>query len=156
LRKRGYSKKVKALGAGIIILEVATVILFLVALYSNALTLASVFRSVQSVQTAVSNGNGLGITGTGQEQAFDLPNVSNDGFLPVTMSLNVIFQKNGVSVGSLSKSVTIDPHTSRDFSIPLGTIANAANGASSVNVHFEISSIYGLVGGGATATLSRS
>ena len=156
MRKRGYSKKVRILGAGIIVLELATVVLFLVALYSNGLTIASVFRSVQSVQTAAANGKGLGITGTGPQQAFDLPNVSNDGFLPVTLTLKLIFQKNGVSTVPLSKSVTIDPHTSQDFIIPLGAIASDANGASSVNVQFEISSIYGLVGGGATATLTRS
>ena len=162
MAKRGYSKKVRALGAGIIILEVATVIVFLLAVYSNAITVSSVFRSLATTGNGVQSGNGplfvQNATVDGQrQQAFVLPSITNDGFLPVTLSLNAIFlNSQGQTISTaLNKNVTIAAHSSTDFIIPLGQLTSIANGASAVKIHFEISSVYGLVGGGLTATVSK-
>jgi hypothetical protein len=154
--KHRYSGKVRALGYGIILLEIATVALLFLAVYSNARVVTSVASSLYSIK-----GNGFGLenyTSNGQvEHAFVIPNVSNNGYLTVTMSVNwAFFNSLGNTVGNpLSESISIAPGQSQPLVLPIGLSIRDISGISGVHISLGISSISGLVGGGLSVTYTR-
>lgn len=155
--KRGYSRKIKVLGYGIILLEAGTVVVFLLAVYSMAITGVSLSQSVYS---NYSNGKTFGlqnVTTNGQvQQAFVLPGVTNRGFFPVSLSITAVFLNayHQAYGAPYTDSVTVAAGQSRDFVIPVTSLV-AANNANGVRVSFEVSSIFGLVGIGGTATVTK-
>ena len=157
--KHRYSGKVRALGAGIILLEIATVALLFLAVYSNARVVGSVASSLSTI-----SGNGFGLenytnTSNGQiERAFVIPNISNNGYLPVTMSINAnLLDSLGGTVGTpLSESVTIAPNQSQPLVLPTGLSSSSdISGINGIHIKVEISSISGLVGGGLSVTYTK-
>jgi hypothetical protein len=150
--KHRYSGKVRALGYGIILLEIATVALLFLAVYSNARVVTSVASSLYSIK-----GKGLeNHTSNGQvEHAFVIPNVSNNGYLTVTMSVNwAFFNSLGNTVGNpLSESITIAPGQSQPLVLPIDlSFRRDISSISGVHISLGISSISGLVGGGLSVT----
>ena len=153
--KRRYSGKVRVLGAGIILLELATVVLLFLAVYSNALMVTSVFSSLTSVR-----GSGFAfqnVTINNQpERAFVLPRITNNAYLPVAVSINAALQDpKGQIVGTpLSESSTIAPGQSQPLVLVLPSLYSTSD-ISSIHFSFEISSVYGLVGGRISGTVSK-
>ncbi|HZY94117.1 MAG TPA: hypothetical protein VFE98_04550 [Candidatus Bathyarchaeia archaeon] len=152
--KRRYSGKVRALGYGIILLELATVVVLSLAVFSNAAIAASIGSSLYTVR-----GNGFAlqnVTRNGQvEHAFLIPKITNNAYLPVTVSINAAFlNSQGQTIGNpLSESLTIAPGQSQPLVLP--TSLGSTSDINGIHVSFEISSIYGLVGGGMSATFSK-
>jgi hypothetical protein len=142
------------LGYGIIILQVATVALLFLAVYSNVRVVTSVASSLTTIR-----GNGFGlenVTTNGQiQRAFVIPNISNNGYLPVTLSINAAFlDSQGKTEGKqLSQSVTIDPGQSQPLVLP--TNLGSSTNISGIHLSVEISSISGLVGGGLSVTYTK-
>ncbi len=127
------------------------------AVYSNARVVASVASELNTVR-----GNGFGLenrtTANGQiERSFVLPDITNNGYLPVTMSVNANFlDSGGNTVGfPLSQSVTIDPGKSQPLRLVLPTDLSANSDINGIHMSVEISSISGLVGGGLTVTYTK-
>jgi len=153
--KHRYSKKVRALGYGIILLQIATVALLFLAVYSNVRTVYSLGSSLTSL-----TGNGLSVqnvTSNGQiQRAYVLPKITNNGYLTVSLSVNAAFlNSQGQTVGNpLSQSLTIAPGQTRPLVLPTGFAASSdVSGIQGVRLSVEINSIFGLVGGGFTATV---
>jgi len=156
--KHRYSGKVRALGYGIIILEIVTIVVLLVAVYSNARVVTSVGSSLSTI-----GGNGFASAlqnrtdpNTGKiEHAFVIPDVTNNGYLPVTLSINANFL-GSANIPALSQSITIDPGQTKPLEILTG-VGSSTNisGLSGVHLRVEISSIAGLVGGGLTVTYTK-
>ena len=153
--KRRYSGKVRALGAGIILLELATVVLFLLAVYSNGLVVSSIVSSVIS-----SSGNGFGfknVKSSNQvQQTIELPGITNKAYLPVTVSLSaVLLDSQGHSIGNVvSQSSTINPGQTQPLTLLLPNLSGS--NVHSAHFSFQISSLYGLVGGGIEGTVYPS
>ena len=156
--KHRYSGKVKALGFGIILLEIATVALLFLAVYSNARVVGSVASSLSTI-----SGSGFGLenrtSSNGQiERAFVIPNISNNGYLPVTMSINANFLDSlGGTVGTqFSDTITLAPGQTRPLELLTGlSSASDISGINGVHIKVEISSISGLVGGGLSVTYTK-
>lgn len=153
--KHRYSRKVKALGYGIILLEIATVVLLFVAVYSNARVVTSVATELNTIK-----GNGFGL-GTSQaangqiQHAFVIPDVTNNGYLPVTLSINANFLGTA-NIKPLSQSITIDPNQTKSLVVLTGIGSSSdISGVTGIHLSVEISSISGLVGGGVTVTYTK-
>ena len=154
--KHRYSRKVKGLGYGIILLEIATVVLLFVAVYSNARVVASVASSLSTI-----SGNGFGLqnytdTSNGQiERAFVIPDITNNGYVPVTLSINANFlDSQSQSVGTpLRQSITIAPGQMQPLVLP--TTLSGSSAISGVHLSVDISSLSGLVGGGLSVTYTK-
>ncbi len=157
LQGRRYSGKVRALGYVIIILELATVVVFFLAVYGNVMTSLSI---TSSLSTGSSGGNPFGlqnVTSNGQiERAFVIPNISNKGYLPVTLKVDAVFlDVSNRTIGTpLSESLTVAAGQTQPLIIRFSGISSSSDVASA-RVSFQVSSLFGLVGMGATATLSK-
>ena len=127
------------------------------AVYSNARVVTSVASSFTTISS-----HGFGLenytnTNSGQiERAFVVPNIVNNGYLPVTMSINAAFLNSlGHTVGTpLRDSITIAPGEGKPLVIPAGlTSSSDIRGITGIHISLEISSIAGLVGGGLSVTV---
>lgn len=154
--KLKYSKKVRALGYGIVALEVLTVFLWLAAWYGNSLVLVSIARSA----SGIAGGQALNFQNSTSAKALTIP-VTGAGLFPVTVNISVTaLDSQNKTIAQVQSGVTVSPGETKalTLSMPSSLVSSISSSSSPsgyrIYVGFQTSSLFNLVGAKAEISIN--
>jgi len=142
-----YSKKVRALGWGIIIFEILALFLWVAAIYGEGATAASIITS----NLISTNGPKSIVQNTSSGEVIALP-IKGAGILPVSTTISVdasYLNSQNQTVAQVSDSVTVSLGETKNLTLTVPENLVSSTGTLAgyhVYAVFEISTLGGLVG----------